>query len=65
MHGKIAKMLESTKALLAYINEEHVYDKMGDAGCGGVDPYQSEKFYQLIKNAERDCNELEVELRRF
>ena len=53
------KFYRSAKSLLRYINEEQVYDKMGDAGCGGVDPHQSEKFYNLIVAANAALRELE------
>jgi len=30
-------LLETIKALITYINEEYVFDKASDSGCGGVD----------------------------
>ena len=33
--------------------ESPVFDKLGDAGCGGVDPYRSERFDERIGDVWR------------
>lgn len=62
MKEKIASFIDTTRALLAYIEEEQVYDKLADAGCGYIDSYRSEKFDQLIKDVAQAANELETEV---
>lgn len=48
MNDRVQRLVQSTRQLVEYIEKEFVFDKMGDAGCGGVDPYRSEKFDALI-----------------
>ncbi len=45
------RLYEASKALVAYIDSEDVFDKVGSMGCGGVDHHQSEAFYNLIADA--------------
>jgi len=56
-----AELFKASKALLTYIGEEYVFDKMADAGCGGVDPYRSERFDTLIKQARQAVEDFERE----
>lgn len=51
MTDAVEKLISATRALLDYMDKEFVFDKMGDAGCGGVDPYRSETFDNLIRAA--------------
>ena len=51
----------TSKALVDYIDEEHVYDKLSDAGCGGIDPHRSEKFMDLIEKAKQSVKEIASE----
>jgi len=53
------KLLEAAKALVAYIDREHVFDKAADMGCGGFDTYQSDRFYDLIADARKAVEEVE------
>ncbi len=53
MSDELLKMFEAAKALLDYIDREYVFDKSADLGCGGVDTYQSEHFYNLIADARK------------
>lgn len=55
-------LYREAKALIDYIEDEYVFDKMGDAGCGGVDPHRSEKFDQLVKAAAKALRQFEKEL---
>ncbi len=53
---------EAAKALIIYVDEEHVFDKSADMGCGGFDTYQSETFYDLIVNAKRALADFESKM---
>jgi len=53
------KLLETAKALVNYIDKEHVFDKAADMGCGGFDTYQSDTFYDLIADARKAVEEVE------
>lgn len=61
MEERIVRFLGVTRALLAYMDEEYVFDKLADAGCGGADPHRSERFDELIKEVRRGLEELEAE----
>jgi hypothetical protein len=52
-------LLEATQALLVYIDDNHVYDKMADAGCGLYDTYRSDPFDEAINNARAAVKEME------
>ncbi|MEJ2070447.1 MAG: hypothetical protein P8X65_11925 [Syntrophobacterales bacterium] len=52
-------LLKATHALLAYIDDNHVYDKMADAGCGLYDTYRSDPFDEAINNARAAVKEME------
>jgi len=51
MNEQTRRLYEASKALVAYIDSEDVFDKVGSMGCGGVDHHQSETFYNLIADA--------------
>jgi len=53
------KLLEATKALIVYIDNEHVFDKAADMGCGGFDTYQSDVFHDLIVATKKAIEEAE------
>jgi hypothetical protein len=52
-------LFEAAKALVTYIDKEHVFDKAGDMGCGGFDTYQSDTFYDLIAEARKAVSDIE------
>ncbi len=52
-------LLRATQGLLSYIDENHVYDKMADAGCGLYDTYRSDPFDEAINNARDAVKEME------
>jgi hypothetical protein len=62
MSEEFVRLLEAAKALVTYIDEEHVFDKAADAGCGGVDTYRSEKFDELIEGVKKVLEEVENEI---
>lgn len=51
MKDELLALSEAAKALVNYIDKEHVFDKAADMGCGGFDTYQSDTFYDLIAEA--------------
>jgi hypothetical protein len=59
MNEKFLKFYDAAKALITYIDKEYVFDKSADLGCGGVDTYQSETFYDLIANAKKALSDFE------
>jgi hypothetical protein len=56
---QVANLVAATRALLAYMEESPVFDKLADAGCGGADAYRSERFDDLIGNVRRAVADLE------
>lgn len=59
MDEKISKLKEATKALVAFIDENEVFDKVADAGCGGIDPHRSDRFMAVIARAKNALKDLE------
>jgi len=51
--NELLRLLDATKALIAYIDGEYVFDKASDAGCGGFDTYRSDEFDALIENTRK------------
>jgi hypothetical protein len=52
-------LFEAARALVTYIDKEHVFDKTASMGCGGIDTFQSDTFYELIAEARRAIDEVE------
>ena len=64
-YGKMdGKFYHAAKALITYIDKEHVFDKSADMGCGGIDTYQSETFYELIENAKKALSDFENSMQK-
>jgi len=59
MKGEFLRLLEAAKALVVYIDAEHVFDKAADMGCGGFDTYQSDAFHDLIAATRKAIEEAE------
>jgi hypothetical protein len=59
MDDEFLKLYGAAKALLTYIDQEQVFDKAADMGCGGFDTYISDTFYDLIANAREALKEFE------
>jgi len=59
MSDEFLKLFAAAKALITYIDQEQVFDKSADMGCGGFDTYQSETFYELIANAKKALGDYE------
>ena len=58
MKDEYLALFEAAKALITYIDKEHVFDKAADMGCGGFDTYQSDAFYDLIAEAKKAISEV-------
>jgi hypothetical protein len=63
MKGEFLRLLEAAKALVVYIDKEHVFDKSADMGCGGFDTYQSDAFHDLIAATRKAIEEAETGLK--
>ncbi|HYA01479.1 MAG TPA: hypothetical protein VEI04_00010 [Syntrophobacteria bacterium] len=59
MTQQVADLVAATRALLTYMEESPVFDKLADAGCGGVDAYRSERFDDLIGTVRRAVADVE------
>ena len=61
MDDRVRRLIEATKVLVTYIEEEQVFDKLSDAGCGYIDSYRSDAFEAVIVNARNALKEVENE----
>jgi len=59
---KVANLVVATRNLLPYMEESPIFDKLADAGCGGVDAYRSERFDEPIGHVRRAIAEVEREM---
>ncbi|MFZ0929189.1 MAG: hypothetical protein WAN11_11350 [Syntrophobacteraceae bacterium] len=64
MNEQFLKFYDAAKALITYIDKEYVFDKSADLGCGGVDTYQSEAFFDLIVNAKKALSDFENSMKK-
>jgi hypothetical protein len=62
MKEQAQNLVKATQALVAYIQENHVYDKLADGGCGLYDTYRSDPFEEAINNAQAAVKEMEKAL---
>ncbi len=62
MKAQAQNLVKATFALVAYIQENHVYDKLADGGCGLYDTYRSDPFDEAINNARSAAQEMEQAL---
>jgi hypothetical protein len=62
MKEQAQNLVKATQALVAYIQENHVYDKLADGGCGLYDTYRSDPFDEAINNAQAAVKEMEKAL---
>lgn len=60
MNDVFLKFYEAAKALIIYVDQEYVFDKSADMGCGGLDAYQSDTFRGLIAAAKKALDDLEA-----
>ena len=59
MKDEFLTLLEASKVLVTYIDNENVFDKAAAGGCSGMDYHLSDKFYDLIVNTRQIINEVE------
>ncbi|MBM4284504.1 MAG: hypothetical protein FJ128_04535 [Deltaproteobacteria bacterium] len=64
MHDQAWGLIRATRALIAYIEENQVFDKLADCGCGLYDQYRSDRFDEAINHARVAAQTLEEELDR-
>ncbi len=62
MKEQARNLVKATQTLVAYIQENHVYDKLADGGCGLYDTYRSDPFDEAINNARSAAQEMEKAL---
>jgi hypothetical protein len=64
MNDEFWKLYETAKALITYIDNEQVFDKSADMGCGGFDTSQSETFYNLIADAKKALGDFDKSVKK-
>ena len=62
MKEQARNLVKATQALVAYIQENHVFDKLADGGCGLYDTYRSDPFDEALNNARSAAQEMEKAL---
>jgi hypothetical protein len=62
MKEQARNLVKATQALVDYIQEHHVFDKLADGGCGLYDTYRSDPFDDALNNARYAAQEMEKAL---
>jgi hypothetical protein len=62
MKEQARNLVKATQALVDYIKEHHVFDKLADGGCGLYDTYRSDPFDDALNNARSAAQEMEKAL---
>ena len=62
MKEQARNLVKATQALVAYIQDNHVFDKLADGGCGLYDTYRSDPFDEALNNARLAVQEMEKAL---
>ena len=62
MKEEARNLVKATQALVAYIQDNHVFDKLADGGCGLYDTYRSDPFDEALNNARLAVQEMEKAL---
>lgn len=52
MEKAAEELFDAAKALLTYIDEAQVFDRLADAGCGLYDQYRSDRFDELLQKVK-------------
>ena len=58
MKDECLALFETAKGLVTYIDDEYVFDTLSSMGCGGIDTFLSDKFYDLIVDARKVIKEV-------
>ena len=61
MDDKLNRLLNATRTLVQYIDQNQVFDRMADCGCGGMDAYRSDAFDAAITQAKKALEEFGYE----
>lgn len=59
MEDEFSTLLEASKTLVTYIDQEYVFDKAAAGGCSGMDYHLSDAFYDLIVNTRTAIKDVE------
>ena len=62
MKEQARNLVKATQTLVAYIQDNHVFDKLADGGCGLYDTYRSDPFDEALNNARLAVQEMEKAL---
>jgi hypothetical protein len=62
MKEQARNLVKATQALVSYIQDNHVFDKLADGGCGLYDTYRSDPFDEALNNARSAVQEMEKAL---
>jgi hypothetical protein len=62
MKEQARNLVKATQTLVAYIQDNHVFDKLADGGCGLYDTYRSDPFDEALSNARCAVQEMEKAL---
>jgi hypothetical protein len=62
MKEQARNLVKATRALVAYIQDNHVFDKLADGGCGLYDTYRSDPFDEALNKARSAAQEMEKAL---
>jgi|WetSurMetagenome_2_1015567.scaffolds.fasta_scaffold191604_2 hypothetical protein len=62
MKEQAKNLVKATQTLVAYIQDNHVFDKLADGGCGLYDTYRSDPFDEALNNARLAVQEMEKAL---
>ena len=59
MKEEARNLVKATQTLVAYIQDNHVFDKLADGGCGLYDTYRSDPFDEALNDARLAIQEME------
>lgn len=60
MREQAAKLAQATRDLVSYIENNQVYDKLADCGCGLYDSYRTDAFEAVLNAARAALQEMEA-----
>jgi|GEM_PF-468022 len=62
MQEQAARLARASRELVDYIENNQVYDKLADCGCGLYDSYRTDAFEAVIRAVKEALQELEAVL---
>ncbi len=60
MREQAAKLAQATRDLVSYIENNQVYDRLADCGCGLYDSYRTDAFEAVLTAAKTALQEVEA-----